>query len=91
MDANPLIGVRSLVSDVARSLTGQQVFPLGEDPTGQLIYSQTGHVAVTMARRGDHGSLLLTRSPEPTRKSKKHLWDSRPMQVHTTSAWRPEP
>jgi hypothetical protein len=52
MDANPLIGVWSLVSDVARSSTGQQVFPLGEDPTGQLIYSPTGHVAVTMARRG---------------------------------------
>jgi hypothetical protein len=52
MDTNPLIGVWSLVSDVARSSTGQQAFPLGEDPTGQLIYSQTGHVAVTMGRRG---------------------------------------
>jgi hypothetical protein len=45
-----LIGAWRLVSWSEETSGGETVYPLGEDATGQLIYSEDGHVAAQLMR-----------------------------------------
>lgn len=47
-----LIGAWRLVSWSERAPTGEIFYPLGEDATGQIVYSADGHVAAQLMRRG---------------------------------------
>ena len=50
MSKVPLEGVWSLVSYTARSASGEEALPFGEEPMGRLIYTPTGHVSATLCR-----------------------------------------
>jgi len=41
-----------LVSMVAKSSKGDELFPYGENPTGTVIYTESGDVAVVLMRVG---------------------------------------
>lgn len=46
-----LIGAWRLVSWFERTSAGEVTYPLGKDATGQIIYSDDGHVAAQLVRR----------------------------------------
>ncbi|WP_372362120.1 lipocalin-like domain-containing protein [Xanthomonas sp. NCPPB 1325] len=54
MKKPPFEGVWSLISYVARSTSGEESLPFGEEPMGRLIYTPTGHVSATLCRMPRH-------------------------------------
>ena len=47
-----LVGVWRLVSSEFRTASGQTIHPLGEDATGQAIFSESGYVSAQLMRQG---------------------------------------
>ena len=48
---NQLVGAWTLVSCTEVRANGEETFPLGRDPIGQLMYSADGHMSAQLARR----------------------------------------
>ena len=58
MTSNPLIGTWRLISYEARTGDGKVSYPLGQNPSGFILYSEDGYMSVTMmtANRNNYGS-----------------------------------
>lgn len=52
MALNPLIGTWRLISYEARTAEGDVSYPLGQDPSGFILYSEDGYMSVTMMTSG---------------------------------------
>ena len=62
MTTNPLIGTWRLISYEARTGDGKVSYPLGQNPSGFILYSEDGYMSVTMmsANRTSYASSDLT-------------------------------
>ena len=58
MTSNPLIGTWRLISYESRTENGKVSYPLGQDPSGFILYSEDGYMSVTMmgANRTNYAS-----------------------------------
>lgn len=52
MNNDSVVGTWSLVSMIAKSSKGDELFPYGENPIGMIIYSKSGDMAVVLMRAG---------------------------------------
>ena len=52
MSNESIVGTWLLVSKVAKSSKGDEFFPYSENPTGMVIYTESGDVAVVLMRVG---------------------------------------
>jgi hypothetical protein len=52
MSNESIVGTWLLVSMVAKSSKGDELFPYGENPTGTVINTESGDVAVVLMRVG---------------------------------------
>ena len=52
MHKNDIVGTWSLVSFTAETSNGKVFSPWGEDPSGQIIYTEDGNMSVILTRKG---------------------------------------